>query len=206
MPARLAMEETTITLGGAPLALVPSLRAATRLFHRFGGFGPAYEGVLEGNVTVMDALIREGCKTVTVSDLTVSIEVERRGLGAVLDAITEPLAGFVFALIGLDPAEPEPATRPTGKPMPIADYHRHLFEIATGALGWPPDAAWRATPAEILAAYKGRGDLLKAIFGSADDPETTTNDMPSNLNPDGTDPEFDRAGFEKLRAMSRGFG
>ena len=80
-----------------------------------------------------------------------------------------------------------------------------LFEIATGWIRWTPDAAWNASSAEIAAAQHGRADLvasiLKSVFGSgeqSDDHKPTP--IPTQLNEDGTDPAFDRAGFAALKA------
>jgi hypothetical protein len=208
MTMRLASEEVTILIGSASVELVPSLRAATRLARRYDGFTAVFRGVLDGNVTIMADLIREGASHDTdLPDLL--DEIGLRGLGATLDQLTEPLAQFVLALIGHDPDTPagksDIMSDSPGKLIPFADYHRQLYKLATGALGWCPADAWAATPAEILAAYEGRADLLKAIFGTAeeDDVKPATYAEPQ-FNPDGTDPEFDRAGFERLRAIARG--
>lgn len=201
MTTRLALEEVVVMIGAEPIVLRPSLRAATRLAHRHSGFGGIAAGIRDGNVTIIAELIREGAIVGTdIPDLIK--EISLRGLGANLVQLAEPLAQFVLALVGYDP---DGAPASTGRRVPFAEYHRHLFKIATGALGWAPADAWNATPAEIIAAYEGRTDLLKAIFGSAEDhPETPSTYVEPTLTPDGTDPEFDRAGFEELRAMSKG--
>ncbi len=67
-----------------------------------------------------------------------------------------------------------------------------LFEVATGVLGWTPETAWNATPAEIIAANKGRIDLLKSIFGNS---ANTSKEF------DPLDTAFDREGLAALKAM-----
>lgn len=42
-------------------------------------------------------------------------------------------------------------------------------------MGWPEEQTLNSDIAYILAAYEGRVDMLKAIFGSSDKPE-----MPKN--------------------------
>ena len=74
-----------------------------------------------------------------------------------------------------------PTKASSGKSESLADYFTQLYKIGTGWLGWSPEQTWDATPAEIRAAYEGRIDLLKTIFGAKDDkpaapakPETLT--------------------------------
>ena len=49
--------------------------------------------------------------------------------------------------------------------MSHADFHAWLFEIGTGWLGWSEEQTLGARITSILAAYKGRLDLLRTIFG-----------------------------------------
>ena len=54
--------------------------------------------------------------------------------------------------------------------MSQSEFHEWLFKAATGWLGWPP-AAVLATPMPMIeAAFEGRMDMLKAIFGGAEKP------------------------------------
>lgn len=43
------------------------------------------------------------------------------------------------------------------------------MEIASGWLGWPEDVSLRTDVNYIAAAYEGRLNMLKAIFGSGED-------------------------------------
>ncbi|WP_454917283.1 hypothetical protein [Xanthobacter sediminis] len=55
--------------------------------------------------------------------------------------------------------------------MSLAEYHAWLFKTATGWLGWTPAEALAAPMPMIEAAFDGRVDLLRAIFGGAEKPK-----------------------------------
>lgn len=44
-----------------------------------------------------------------------------------------------------------------------------MFGVATGWLGWTPDAALAANMEHIRMAHDGRYDMLKAIFGDGEE-------------------------------------
>jgi hypothetical protein len=200
---RLAPDDIVVSIGNQSIELRPSLRAATRLAQHYAGLAPILTAILDGNVTIMADLIREGADTDTdIPDLLE--DVGARGLGITLDQLAEPLVQFVLALAGHDDTA-APTTKASGKPMPFADYHKRLFSIATGWLGWSPADAWHATPAEIIAAYDGRLEMLKAIYGSNEESPVPAYAEPV-LNADGTDPEFDRAGLHELKSMTKVLG
>ena len=90
----------------------------------------------------------------------------------ILDAGLEPVCGklilFVLNCAGIDPdlqvtANSDPST------VTFAEHLTNLYGIATGWLGWTPQVALDSTPAEITEAYKGRLEMLRAIFGASDD-------------------------------------
>lgn len=191
---RLAADPITIEIAGEAYELHPSLRAATRLARRHGDFASIYKAILADHVSVVVDVIAEGSNSKQVAG-DFLIECEIHGLRARLAALKLPLLRFTLALAGHDEDEPDdPAA--AGKPIPFADFHTQLFRIGTGWLGWSPADTWDATPAEILAAHQGRsemiGTMLKALVGTSDAPKPS-------YDPDAT---FDRAGFERLRAMS----
>lgn len=49
-------------------------------------------------------------------------------------------------------------------------FASELVSIATGWLGWDFDRAMKSDCLAIRIAYEGRCDMLKAIFGSSDEP------------------------------------
>ena len=94
-----------------------------------------------------------------------------------IEALTGPLLEHVMRLAGIDPdqqAKPEGE----GPRMSFEEYHTRLFQIATGALGWTPNTAWSATAAEIIEAYKGRIEFVKAIFGAKNEDGDDTPSTP----------------------------
>jgi hypothetical protein len=168
---RLASDEITIRVAADTVRLRPILRAALRLERRHGGFEPIVRAIADGNLTVMADVIRES------SDRFSDIPGILEAIGSVpslksgIEHLAEPLIRHVFALAGFDQEETGEAKAATNaKPMSFAEYHEKLFGIATGWLGWSPAIAWNATPAEIITGYKGKLDMLQAVFGSkADD-------------------------------------
>jgi hypothetical protein len=188
---RLAPDDIEISIGNMSIELRPSLRAALRLARRYDGFAPLFRGVLDGNLTIIAEVIREGSTAPTaVPDLL--IEIGTKGLGISLENLIAPLVDFVLALTGHDATAANDRVASTADPVPFTVYFEGLFRAATGVMGWSPAVAWAATPAEIQAAYEGRASLLKSIFGSADTPaEDHARDPNAKL---------DREAFNALKA------
>ncbi|THF93397.1 MAG: hypothetical protein E8G75_02955 [Sulfitobacter sp. SK025] len=97
----------------------------------------------------------------------------------------------------------EATKAPTGKPVQWADFYTDAYKIATGWLGWTPDTAWSATLPEILRAFDGHIDQLKAVHGSTEDntnstPAMSADQRQANIDA-GLDPEFDREGLRALK-------
>ncbi len=168
---RLAQDEITINLDHETIYLRPSLRAAFRLELRHGGFDKIIKGIADGNLGIMSDIIRESSDPRSAfADFLDGIDALPMGLA--IERISEPLIAHVMALAGVDgDATNEPA--PGAERIPFAEYHTKLFRLATGWLGWTPADAWEATPAEITEAYKGRRELLSAMFGSGKSDDNT---------------------------------
>jgi hypothetical protein len=181
-------DETKITVGSKVFTLRPTLRAAVRLHEDYHGLQNLYAALGSGSVTASLDLISAACADPRLVVL-LAYEVDKHALEKSVWSIREQLQGFVLKLSGHDDADGEPAL--TGKPMPYSEYFATLYRIATGWLGWSPDAAWDATPAEIIEAQKGRIELLRAIFGSKDGDETV----------DALDGKIDPATRAKLDAI-----
>lgn len=161
---RLAQDEITIDLGHEVIRLRASLRAAFRLESRHHGFEKLIKGIADGNFSIMADVIRESADPRSAfAEFLDGIDALPMGLA--IERISEPLIAHVMALAGVDSdAATEP--RQEAERIPFTEYHTKLFRLATGWLGWTPADAWEATPAEITEAYKGRRELLSAMFGS----------------------------------------
>lgn len=190
MTMQLATDTITIKAGRLAIELRPSLRAATRLARRHGSFAPLLRGILDGHMGIIADLIREGGQA---GDDRLLEAIEANGLRSILGQISEPLLQFVLALAGYDESKVEEPTVPSSQSAPISfdDYHSQLYRIATGWLGWTPETAWNATPAEIVAAHQGRVEMLKAIYGNGDQDKTPA--KPEKLS-------------DKVRGLMRGLG
>ncbi|MDX6806426.1 hypothetical protein [Terrihabitans rhizophilus] len=188
---QLAADDISIQLANTRLILRPTLRAATRLERRFGGFQPLAHAITKGNITALAQVIQETAAQPTeLPDLL--YEFAAWPLRDTLAAITGPCLEVIIALAGGDQEQSQPSGKSTSSTT-YSEFFEQLFQIATGVLGWSPDAAWKATPAEIVTAYRGRMDLLKQIFGSSSDADEDAYD-PTNT-------AFDREGLAQLKMM-----
>lgn len=204
---KLGADGIFVELAGEAFELRPSLRASMRLVQRHGlpGLLAAVQGF---NVTLIMDVLREA----EIKPSLLLTEIEAFGLGAVRSRLTGSLAEFVLAIAGIDPDDARPTEQAPGKPVAPERVFAQLFGFATGWLGWTPEEAWKATPAEIIAARNGRTDLisdvLTAVFGSAGTDTTPTDhyteDRLSKIAKEGRDPALNRAGLHSLRNKGRG--
>lgn len=156
---RLASDDILIGLSPTlTIKLVPTLRAAYRLERKYDGFDKLFRLVSGGNLSAIAAVIREGAG----DDAVIRHSLDHMPVSTGLDCMALPCLRFILALSGADDAAEKGAT---GKPVPFDEHHANLFRIGTGWLGWTAEDTWNASPAEILEAYKGRTEMLAAIFG-----------------------------------------
>lgn len=162
---RLAANTFALQLGDKSFDLKPSLRAAFILYERYDGFHNLSRHLADGSLTAALDII-----SATIVDAKAWGEYALPANGAVvrdLMAATGDLIEFVLVLAGADKSS---GKADAGQPMPFDEYFTQLFQIGTGWLGWTPDDTWEATAAEIINAQKGRMDMLKALFGSKEQP------------------------------------
>ncbi|CDZ55517.1 hypothetical protein [Neorhizobium galegae] len=158
----------TVTIAGEAIELRPSLACAIRLERRPGSFQQLTRDIMDGNLTAAVEVIQDH----TDLDFLPNRILEQ------LDTLKAPLLRYVMACAGVDPDDAQKAA-PKGKPaksVPFRDHLQDLYKKATGWLGWSPEVALDATPAEIVLAYEGRWDMLKAIYGGGKD--QLTDDRP----------------------------
>ena len=153
-------DDITIELGGERVTLRPSLRCAIRLESRPGGFPLLLGHILDGSLTSAIDCIEPHYDHPFLKNQI---------MDAGLDSLTDPLTSYVMACAGIDPDDPPKKPKGKAKSVPFKQYLRDLYRIGTGWLGWTPDETLDATPIEIREAYKGRLEMLKAIFGSSDE-------------------------------------
>ena len=161
-------DKTTIAFAPGPVVLRPSLRAAFRLERKYNGFHNLFNAVVSGTLTAFSDVLKEG--TGTSSALTDYLDqAGNEPLAVTLDLLTGPVVTFLLTLSGSE----QNKRLAIGEPMPFVDYHTKLFGIATGWLGWSPEEAWNATPAEILEAQKAHREKLIVIHGGKQDDDQT---------------------------------
>jgi hypothetical protein len=83
-----------------------------------------------------------------------------------------------------------------------AQYHAWLLKIATGWLGWTEQQALATRMTTIVAAYDGRMDMLKAIFGSGE--KSRKGKPPADGLVSAKDPAAVKALFMGLKAKQDG--
>jgi hypothetical protein len=165
-----------IAIGHETIRLRPTLGAAFRLEQKYDGFHNLFNDVASGSVSALSDVIKAGSGR--ASDLTSYLDAFESGqpLMVSLDQIIPQVVAFLLALSGENLDVGESGDIPEQERITFEEYHTRLFRIATGWLGWTPEQAWNATPAEITEAQKGRVEMLRAVFGGKqeDDSETTT--------------------------------
>lgn len=209
MPMLPAYDGITLALGGNTVRLRPSLRAASRLTRSPDDMRiPVLNfhlGTIREIITMAATDEREATAFLAKIDAT--------PLQIVADSIIAPL--FVF-LASFAPAEDRPGTAdnapsgnaPSGSPMAWRDVVKMLHRRATGWLHWTPETAWNATPSEINDALAGWLEYMEVTTPKGKN-ETVSDSKPldvytpeqlQQIEEQGFDPAFDRAG---LRALKR---
>ena len=163
----LGEDSVTVRLGPTEVALRPSLRAALALARRHGSPAELASKIAGGSLqAARDTLHHAG--GVHPDDFAVFLEAQ--SVGDALALIRAPL--LAFCLLLAIPAEAdgtEQSTEQHAEPVTWPDAFERLFAVATGWMGYTPAEAWHATPAELAAAYKGRLELLRAVFGGGEE-------------------------------------
>lgn len=172
---RLASKTIVITDPPQSLALRPSLRAAFDLAYTYGDFQNLLNALAGGSVTALADVIRAG----TNDDNAMADFIERgeRPLNVSINLLCVRAVEFIGALIGTREQRDEMESAASGNDIPFTEFYERLFAIATGWLGWSPNEAWAATPQEILAAYRGHTERLKAIYGSKEEDKGNSTDL-----------------------------
>jgi hypothetical protein len=190
-----------LAYGGDTVWLRPSLRAATRLEALFG-FPALLKNIQQHDTNTIRQII-----TFAATDQSAAQKALASMAGKPLQGIQQATIGPAFELVTalMTPATTEQnkaSTAPTdAKPIKWADLYSDLFKIATGWLGWTPETTWQATLPEIMQAFEGHTDKLKAIHGTGED-EASTGNTPEQRAANeaaGLDPDFDRAGLHALK-------
>lgn len=161
-------DEITIEFEHEFIRLRASLRAAFRLERRHGGFDKIIHAIADGNLSVMADVVRESSGSELLD------YIGNLPLRTVIERMTDPLSVHVLALAGVDGDANE--AQPGAERVPFAEYFPKLFRMATGWCGMSPSQAWDATPAEITEAYKGRLELLGAMFGGGRSTDETNDE------------------------------
>ncbi|MBB4067172.1 hypothetical protein [Gellertiella hungarica] len=197
---RPAYEEFAISHGFVTVRMRPSLRAATILERLHDGFSNLFRHVDEFDLTTIKAVVMNTATDRDEASLYLAA-MERLPLDNFYTSAMPSVSAVCRAFI----PEAEPTAKPTSEaPKPWSEAFRDLYRIATGWLHWTPETAWNATPSEILNAYSGAMDMLRAIHGSADSIPEIDPEQARENEQNGLDPEYDRRALLSLRARLGG--
>jgi hypothetical protein len=163
-------EDIVVVIGGEAVRLVPRLRHALALERRPGSFRGILEEIEQGSLTASAEIIRLHRPDISLDTI----------FAAGLDRLKPALFAFVIGCTGVDTDEASRAPRATRararETQSFGDHLAGLYRWGTGWLGWTPDQTLAATPAEITEAYRGRVEMLRAIFGGTDEDEKPKDD------------------------------
>ena len=151
--------DIAVTLRNEEIHLVPRLRYAMRLERRDGSFAKLVRQVADESLSAVCEIILPHCPDIAPSDV----------FDAGLSDLKWPLITYVEQCTGIDPDDVPAKGKSSGKTIPLGEHLLGLYRIGTGWLGWTPEQTLDATPAEIKEAYRGRLEMLKAIFGGGDE-------------------------------------
>lgn len=173
-------DEVIISFGTGRLELRPSLRAAIRLERRHGGLNALIAGIIAGKLTVVADVIAETmAMTIQADRQAAPVALQHFGADDVLPILTAsplsvsvtPIIPAVLAIVDGFVATGEAkgeSTTTKASPIGWGEHFARLYRIGTGHLGWTPETTLAATPVEIIEAFRGRQELLAAIFGGGE--------------------------------------
>lgn len=202
--------EVILTHAGNSVVLRASLRAASNLDNLPGGLPAVLDQIAGQSFTMTAAVIRAtSTDRLAAERLLTSLHDQplepfvQRAQAAILDLIAHIL-----------PASEEAATEsPQAPARPWAEHFKELFSFGSGWLGWPPETVWNASIAEITMAFGAHVDRIVTQNGGSRDSDTDhagtatasniyTSEQLAQIEEQGFDPAFDRAGLRALRARN----
>lgn len=204
MPMLPAYDGTTLVLGGNTVRLRPSLRAASHLAAPPDLFRDVADFRLG---TIRDIILTAATDQQEATAFLAQIDATP--LQIVADALIAPLVMFLGSF---SPPDDRPnSDTPSGPAMAWPDVVKMLYRRATGWLGWTPETAWHATPTEITEAFAGWLEHFEATTPHLSDdadqpqrkqqqPDAYTAERLQQIEEQGFDPAFDRAGLRALKS------
>lgn len=183
---RLVAQDTLIRHGGDIVRLRPSLRAAIILETRYSLF-PVLTGIEQCSLDIFEAIIDATAVDPIAARRLLIAEVDQHGVRQ-LKHLLQPFFDLVCACYGVgenpDEGYQQQRQEQAGKRVSMIEALATLYQIATGWLGWTPDAALSATPDQIIAAHKGFIAKHRALNGVVEEADEAPQYDPRNLPSD----------------------
>ncbi|MCB5411875.1 hypothetical protein [Pseudogemmobacter faecipullorum] len=196
--------EVLLQIGVHAVTLRASLQVAVALEALPGGIASLWDGIARQKITALHSVIRAGA-----TDRQEAEKLLAYAAGLPLVQFLGPAQAACLALLAsiLAPAEGEASPSPArqAERMTLARFFTELFSQATSWLRWPPSEVWNASVAEIVTALEARAERELRQAGIPSDKaggaEVYSKERLRQIDEQGFDPEFDRAGLARLRAM-----
>ncbi|ODN68848.1 hypothetical protein [Methylobrevis pamukkalensis] len=148
----------TVYAGSQIARLAPTLGFALFVEERPGGAPALLAELRDGQITAVLDVIDH------FDDV-----IGRRFSASDLAEIGPRVIDLVLGIFTADDGEAPATGKGGGATVTHAEHLAWSFRAATGWLGWTPAEAYAATIPEIRQAYRGRVDMLGAIFGGGEE-------------------------------------
>lgn len=168
---RLVSEDIVIDHGGNAVRLRPSLRAAYLLEAKHT-FGHVVQGILDLNVAIMADIIAAtsgdpGARRILVAKIDAN---GVRDLQHLVLPFHELIADCYGVRSDQEHRSETRARQNKGKPFDLKEALGEVYAVATGFLGWTPEAALNATPLQIVEASNFKQRMLSGNKDADHDP------------------------------------
>ena len=172
---RLVSEDIVIEHGVNAVRLRPSLRAAYILEAKHS-FGHVMQGIVDLNVGVMADVIAATSNDPTARRLLIA-KIDDNGVRD-LQHLVVPFLDLLADCYGVrgDQEHRSQERERIGKRFSILDTLGEVYAVATGFLGWTPDAALDATPLQIVEASNFKQRTIVGDDKAEHDPRDEVSD------------------------------
>lgn len=193
--------EILLQIGDYTVTLRASLRAAVALEAYTGGIAALWTDIACQRLSALHYAIRAGAVYLRDAEAVLKVS-STMPLQQVIGPAQAACLALLTGILAPAQSEAQPSDKPASDPIPLSKFFTELFSLATSWLCWPPSEVWNASVAEIVTALEAKADreLRQAGVRPAD---TQTNEAQRQANIDaGLDPDFDRAGLQRLKAKT----
>lgn len=192
--------EILLQIGPHAVTLRASLQVAVALEALPGGISILWDGIARQKISALHSVIRAASTDRQEAERLLA-HAATLPLVQLLDPAQAACLALLASILAPTEGEADPSSAPKSESMTLARFFTELFCQATTWLRWPPSEVWNASVAEIVTALEARAE--RELRQAGIQPEGTpakTEQHQANIAA-GLDPDFDRAGLARLKAM-----